>query len=136
VPFAFNLPALPSRDYRKPASTAFCEGLAVWQLKTIGECMAESHLSLKNDYEVSCRELDIMVEIAAQQPAVIGSRMTGGGFGGCTINLVRTDAAEAFKQRVAADYRRATQIEPAIYVSSAGAGVSEIVESVQHHDRI
>ena len=98
--------------------------------------MAESHLSLKNDYEVSCRELDIMVEIAAQQPAVIGSRMTGGGFGGCTINLVRTDAAEAFKQRVAADYRRATQIEPAIYVSSAGAGVSEIVESVQHHDRI
>jgi galactokinase len=114
----------------------FVKALQSGNLKAIGECMAESHLSLKNDYEVSCRELDIMVEIAAQQPAVIGSRMTGGGFGGCTINLVRTDAAEGFKQRVAADYRRATQIEPEIYVSSAGAGVSEIVESVQHHDRI
>jgi len=114
----------------------FVKALQSGNLKTIGECMAESHLSLKNDYEVSCRELDIMVEIAAQQPAVIGSRMTGGGFGGCTINLVRTNAAEGFKQRVAADYRRATQIEPEIYVSSAGAGVSEIVESVQHHDRI
>jgi galactokinase len=95
-------------------------------LPVVGRCMAESHLSLKNDYEVSSRELDIMVEIATGKSGVIGSRMTGGGFGGCTINLVKTENVETFKKNVAADYRRATQLDPEIYVSRAGAGVTEI----------
>jgi galactokinase len=95
-------------------------------LPVVGRCMAESHLSLKNDYEVSSRELDIMVEIATGKSGVIGSRMTGGGFGGCTINLVKTESVAAFKKNVADEYRRATQLDPEIYVSRAGAGVTEI----------
>jgi galactokinase len=95
-------------------------------LPVVGRCMAESHLSLKNDYEVSSRELDIMVEIAHGKIGVIGSRMTGGGFGGCTINLVKTENVESFKKRVADEYQRATQLDPEIYVSRAGAGVTEI----------
>ncbi len=100
--------------------------LQAGDLATVGRCMAESHLSLKNDYEVSSRELDIMVELASNREGVIGSRMTGGGFGGCTINLVRTEAVEPFKSAVAEAYQRATQLDPEIYVSKAGAGVTEI----------
>jgi galactokinase len=95
-------------------------------LTTVGRCMAESHLSLKNDYEVSCRELDVMVDIAANCDGVIGSRMTGGGFGGCTINLVKTERVDTFKKDVAHEYKRATQLDSEIYVSRAGAGVTEI----------
>ena len=99
-------------------------------LATVGRCMAESHSSLKNDYEVSCKELDIMVEIATRRKGVIGSRMTGGGFGGCTISLVKTEAVEEFKRSVAKEYKAATQIDADIYVSKAGAGVREITVSV------
>jgi galactokinase len=95
-------------------------------LKTVGSCMAESHLSMKNDYEISCRELDIMVEIASRRGGVIGSRMTGGGFGGCTINLVHTDSVEQFSKEIQSAYHQATGMTPEIYVSAAGAGVTEI----------
>ena len=88
--------------------------------------MAESHASLKYDYEVSCRELDLMVEIATRREGVIGSRMTGGGFGGCTISLVETAAVEEFKRSVAKEYKATTQIAADIYVSKAGAGVTEV----------
>jgi galactokinase len=104
----------------------FVAALPAGDLATVGRCMAESHLSLKNDYEVSSRELDIMVELAANRDGVIGSRMTGGGFGGCTINLVRTESVVAFKRAVAEEYQRATKLDPEIYVSRAGAGVTEI----------
>jgi galactokinase len=93
---------------------------------TVGRCMAESHFSLKDDYQVSCRELDVMVEIAARRDGVVGSRMTGGGFGGSTINLVKTDAVEEFKHHVSREYKLATQIAPDIYVSKAGQGVTEV----------
>lgn len=96
-------------------------------LQTVGQCMAESHLSLKNDYEVSCRELDLMVEVAAGRPGVIGSRMTGGGFGGCTINLVKNELVERFSEEVSSAFQKATEIAPEIYVSAAGSGVSEIL---------
>jgi galactokinase len=95
-------------------------------LKTVGSCMAESHLSLRDDYAVSCRELDIMVEIAQGRPGLIGARMTGGGFGGCTINLVRAESVEQFRSDVRRAYSKATGIDPEIYVSAAGAGVTEI----------
>jgi galactokinase len=95
-------------------------------LKTVGNCMAESHLSMKNDYEISCRELDIMVEIASRRGGVIGSRMTGGGFGGCTVNLVHTDSVEQFSKEIQSAYHQATGMTPEIYVSAAGAGVTEI----------
>jgi galactokinase len=104
----------------------FSEALRKDDLATVGKCMADSHLSMKNDYEISCRELDIMVDLAAEREGVVGSRMTGGGFGGCTINLVKTEAVEQFRQKTAADYKRETGIDAEIYVSKAGAGVMEI----------
>ena len=102
------------------------QALKAGDLKTVGACMAESHLSMKNDYEISCRELDIMVDLAQKLPGLIGARMTGGGFGGCTINLVRADSVEEFRAHITRSYREATGIEPEIYVSAAGAGVTEI----------
>ncbi len=95
-------------------------------LKEFGELMAASHRSLRDDYEVSCRELDIMVEAADKQPGLIGARMTGGGFGGCTINLVRNEAAEEFGKNVAQAYRQSTGINPEVYVLEAADGVSRV----------
>jgi galactokinase len=102
------------------------EALLRGNLLAVGMLMAESHRSLRDDYEVSCAELDTMVEIACAQPGVIGARMTGGGFGGCTINLVHADAADAFKASVAADYEKRTHIRPDIYVVSATEGVQAV----------
>jgi galactokinase len=100
--------------------------LRAGDLATVGYCMAESHVSLKDHYQVSCAELDMMVEIAARQDGVVGSRMTGGGFGGCTVSLVKSEAAEEFKRSVAKEYQAATRIEADIYVSKAAAGVAEV----------
>src|SRR6266403_1703030 len=100
--------------------------LRTGDLATVDPCTAESHSSLKNDYQVSCKELDVMVEIATRHEGVIGSRMTGGGFGGCAISLVKTEAVDEFKRSVAKEYKVATQIDADIYVSKAGAGVTEI----------
>lgn len=91
-----------------------------------GELMRRSHCSLRDNYEVSCRELDFMVELAARQKGVYGARMTGGGFGGCTINLVRLDAAEQFKANVASEYEHAIGVTPEIYITEASSGVSEV----------
>ena len=91
------------------------------------EVMAESHRSLRDDYEVSSRELDIMVEIAARQTGVYGSRMTGGGFGGCTINFVDQDFAAEFQRSVSAEYQKATGLRPDVYVCEASQG-AELVQ--------
>lgn len=91
----------------------------------LGSLMRQSHESLRTDYEVSCRELDLMVEIASRQDGVFGARMTGGGFGGCTINIVRADELKSFIQTVAEEYRSATQIDPEIYVVKADDGARE-----------
>ena len=61
--------------------------------------MNESHISLKNDYEVSCEEIDILVDLAWEIPGVIGSRITGGGFGGCTVSIVKNDAVDTFIEK-------------------------------------
>jgi galactokinase len=102
------------------------ETLLEGNLPMLGKLMAESHRSMRDDYEISCAELDTMVEIATMRPGVIGARMTGGGFGGCTINLVHADAAEAFKRSVALEYEKRTQIHPEIYVLSATEGVHAV----------
>src|SRR5579859_2040209 len=81
-----------------------------------GTLLAESHASLRDDFEVSCRELDIMVELAQKTEGRIGARMTGGGFGGCTINLVAQERVEDFRTTVAAGYKLATGITPDIIV--------------------
>ena len=95
-------------------------------LQDLGRCMAESHLSMRDDYEISCRELDLMVELAGGRTGLVGSRMTGGGFGGCTINLVRTPSVAQFTAEMRSAYHQAAGISPEIYVSTAGAGASEV----------
>jgi len=95
-------------------------------VETFGRLMCESHASLRDDYEVSCPELDLMARLAMGVKGVAGARMTGGGFGGCTINLVRPEAVDEFRRSVAAGYRAATGIEAAIYVSSAMDGAGEV----------
>ena len=89
-----------------------------------GTLMAASHRSLRDDFEVSCRELDIMVEIAT--PTALGARMTGGGFGGCTINLVRQEAAMEFQQKISDEYQKAIGIKPEIYICNAADGAQEV----------
>ena len=95
-------------------------------LRAFGGLMAKSHMSLRDDYEVSCRELDVMVEIATAQAGVFGARMTGGGFGGCTINLVASEHVEAFRKRVAAEYERAIGLKPDVYITSAADGAARV----------
>jgi galactokinase len=92
------------------------------------ELMAASHESMRADYEISCRELDAMVEIAGQQRGVYGARMTGGGFGGCTINFVDVEHATEFQRRVAAEYESAIGLRPDIYICEASQG-AELVEA-------
>ncbi len=90
-----------------------------------GRLMNAGHLSLRDLYEVSCRELDVMVSLAQSLPGCYGARLTGAGFGGCTVNLVAAEAAEAFTRELAARYAGATGKTPDIYVCQAadGAGV-------------
>lgn len=104
------------------AARALTEG----DLKRVGKLMRESHDSLRDLYEVSCRELDIMVDSADGLSGFIGGRMTGGGFGGCTVNVVREEDAEEFATAIAERYRKATGIEPETYLCSAEDGASEI----------
>jgi galactokinase len=89
-------------------------------LSALEPLMAESHRSLRDDYEVSCPELDLMVELASGIEGVYGARMTGAGFGGCTVNLVRAEAVEEFERRVAAAYESRTGRRPDIYVNGSG----------------
>jgi galactokinase len=87
-----------------------------------GQLMYQSHASLRDDYQVSCRELDLLVELASSSQGVYGSRMTGGGFGGCTVNLLQADACDSFKEHMSRAYREATGIVPEIYVCEPGQG--------------
>jgi galactokinase len=93
-------------------------------LMAFGELMAESHRSLRDDYEVSCAELDTMVDLANKVEGVYGARMTGGGFGGCTVNIVEADSVQRFKQAVADGYEQGTGIAPDIFICSTSNGVS------------
>ena len=89
-----------------------------------GRLMRESHLSLRDLFEVSCRELDIMVEIAESLEGYRGGRMTGGGFGGCTVNLVTAPDASQFAAQIAERYQATTGIKPDVYVCTAANGAS------------
>lgn len=93
---------------------------------TVGRLMNDSHRSLRDDYQVSCVELDLMVEIASQIEGLHGARMTGGGFGGCTINLVETGQATSFKDAMTKQYEKRTGICPEIYICRAAEGAGEI----------
>ncbi len=95
-------------------------------LSAFGRLMNASHVSLRDDYEVSCPETDALTEIAWRCPGVLGSRMTGGGFGGCTVSIVDGDALDHFAATVKYEYRRRTGREAEIFDASAGDGAKEI----------
>lgn len=102
------------------------EALQAGDLNLFGRLMASSHASLRDDFNVSSAELDLMVELAAHRPGVYGSRMTGGGFGGCTINLVQENYVDEFKDAVSSRYKQQTRRQPEIYVSSAAEGAGRL----------
>jgi galactokinase len=98
--------------------------LEMGDVEKLGVLMYASHESLRVDYEVSCAELDTMVELAKAFDGTIGARMTGGGFGGCTVNIVREDAAAEFRRYIATAYRAETGILPEIYDGTPSAGAT------------
>jgi galactokinase len=98
----------------------------------MGRLMVESHRSLQHDYEVSCAELDFLVDHAVEIDGVFGSRMTGGGFGGCTVTMLRPEATADFRRKITAVYEGQYGIRPAIYdcVASQGAGEVKDLETI------
>ena len=87
-----------------------------------GHLMNQSHASLRDDYEVSCRELDLLIDLASSRPGVYGARMMGGGFGGCTVNLIRSDCAAVFQAELAQMYAETTGTTPEIYICAPAPG--------------
>jgi galactokinase len=112
---------ITENDRVQTAARALLEG----SLREFGRLMDESHRSLRDDYEVSCPELDTMVTLASALDGVYGARMTGGGFGGCTVNLVRAEQSADFQKQIAALYETATGLRPEIYICSSADGVQE-----------
>ena len=100
--------------------------MEIGELVQLGDLLNASHESLRYDYAVSCPELDLMVELARQQPGVFGARMTGAGFGGCTISLVADQHAAPFAAAVAPAYKASTGLDPQIYICTASAGAGEV----------
>ena len=91
-------------------------------IAAFGKLMNASHVSLRDDYEVSCPEMDILAEEAWKLPGVLGSRMTGGGFGGCTVSIVEADQVNAFIETVGSAYEKRTGIKADFYVVDIGQG--------------
>jgi galactokinase len=100
-----------SENYRVQAGA---QALRMGNYSAFGQLMIESHQSLKEDYEVSCAELDILVNLALKQKGVLGARMTGAGFGGCTVNLIEKNYVDAFKKNIKNEYKKITAINPDI----------------------
>ena len=113
-----------SEDLR---TVACCDALLKGDMKEVGRLMGEAHTSYSKDFEGSCVEADLMVELAQAIPGIIGARLTGGGFGGCTINLVEQDQAQAFALELAKRYAAKTSITPEVHVCHASEGAHRIV---------
>ncbi|MGQ9840375.1 MAG: galactokinase [Anaerolineae bacterium] len=103
-----------------------CDAMRAGDAATLGRLLNESHISLRDDFQVSSRELDIMVETAQDHPLCLGARMTGAGFGGCAIALVQGAGVQEFVTLVAARYARRTGLTPRVYVCRATAGAEVI----------
>ena len=107
-------------------TAAAVEALKRGEVAYFGELMTASHVSLRDDFEVTGPELDALAEAAWQVEGVLGSRMTGGGFGGCTVSLVKDEAIETFKAFVGAEYEKKTGLKADFYVAEIGDGVSRL----------
>jgi galactokinase len=108
-------------------TVAAAEALERGDLGKVGRLMAEAHWSYSRDFEASCAEADAMVELAQDLPGLIGARLTGGGFGGCTINLVEQDHAQEFARTLADRYTGRTGIQPDLYICHASGGAREVM---------
>ncbi len=102
------------------------EVLAKGDLKRFGELMKASHISLRDLYEVTGEHLDTLFDLAVSHPATVGARMTGAGFGGCTVNIVKTDGVDDFIKHVETAYSSRLGITPSFYISRAGRGAGEL----------
>ena len=104
----------------------FVEASERGDLEAMGKLMVESHRSLQHDYEVSCEELDFLAEAALGIEGVYGARMTGGGFGGCTVSMMRPAAAPLFREKIAKAYEGKFGITPRVYECKPSAGAGEL----------
>lgn len=116
---------------RKRAGYVIAEDMRVFQVakmleqhefEAVGTILWQGHAGLRDEYEVSCEELDVLVDIAHSVPGVLGARMMGGGFGGCTVNIVRTEAVDALRQAVEQQYPARTGRQPSIDICRAAGG--------------
>ena len=112
--------------YENQRTIAAVKALKNGDLAAFGKLMNESHVSLRDDYEVSCKELDILAEEAWKLPFVIGSRMTGGGFGGCTVSIVEEASVDEFKKKIGDVYREKTGIDAEFYIADAAEGARRL----------
>ncbi len=103
-----------------------CNALTNYDLNLFGSLMYQTHEGLSKDYEVSCKELDYLVEITKENPSVYGSRMMGGGFGGCTINLIENDAIESIGKTISENYNKKFGLEAKVYVTKINSGTNII----------
>jgi galactokinase len=105
---------------------AAADALRAGDSSSLGRLMVESHHSLRDDYEVSCPELDLLVDVACRQPGVYGSRLTGAGFGGCTVTLVEQVAADAVGAALTLALQREFGTTPTLFATTAGEGATEM----------
>lgn len=112
--------------YENQRTIRAVKALSENDIALFGKLMDESHISLRDDYEVSCEEIDFLVDTAHSVNGVIGSRITGGGFGGCTVNIVKHEALDEFKEKIKKDYLEKYDKEPGIYQVSIGDGAGRI----------
>ena len=108
-----------------------CAALVRGDLATFGAAMNQSHAGLARGYEVSCPELDLLAEAAQALPGVLGARMMGAGFGGCTINLVEADALDGFQAAMAPVFRNGLHVEPVIHVCKLRGGTEILGQGAQ-----
>ncbi len=126
-----SLPHLIARRARHVVTenervTLFVNACRRADLERMGQLMVESHISLQHDYEVSCDELDFLVDTAIGIEGVLGARMTGGGFGGCTVNLLHQGTAERFCREITSEYQERFGISPQIYACHPALGAGEL----------
>lgn len=103
-----------------------CQDLIDGDLKALGEKMFQTHDGLSREYEVSCKELDYLVDAVRNHPDVLGARMMGGGFGGCTINIIRDEAIEELSEKLSKDYQQAMNLELSVYIAQTDDGSSAV----------
>jgi len=108
--------------YENQRAIRAVEALKANDVERFGKLMNESHISLRDDYEVSCEEIDVLVTLAWEMDGVIGSRITGGGFGGCTVSIVKNEAVDKFVTTIGEKYKNIVGHNAEFYVVDIGEG--------------